>query len=678
MPAKLTQSQVNAILDSITQEKGVTFTSSFIDTKTPLKFLCTECGTETKITWGQIQQGKNPHFVCVKCSYKYREKSESITYAECANLFESKGSKLIIPEGVEINSKIPTHETLQFICTYCGNLAEVRYGDIKRGRNKNLRCPKCAHIVNDNHLSCESNRVSHEDRKKQTYQHIKETVESKGATLLTTYDEYQDKNSYIRFICSKCKKEEYRIKWRKYEEGQNPNFICQSCLPPKRVITTEFVKSEFASRGVEMVGEYVNSKTPISFKCSQCGELGTITWNNYLTGRNKDLLCPSCAKGNITTEPTTIVYNYSENTPDELKRNKAAQRSSEFARAFYNLPWDIRNQYESHHIKPVKQFPSLIYSLGNIYPLLKSEHHTNNFNYYHKMEEARNPENWPNEARLPYHDYPNFKFFDLNRYLITDFILEEDRTLLKKKKSFAEDGKLYLPLYFSELDLNMYAEIIYSMIRARLAKIPEIGLDIYPYTGQTFTRYNTRKLKIKTVSGMDVLNFFERNHIQGYVECSVCLGLYQDDLLVSAMSFGKPRSDKWRGENNYEMLRFCSRLNSSVPGAASKLFNHFIKNYHPNLVVTFCDVRFSSIDPNDTVYPKLGFEYDGYSAPNYKYAIPGTSLIYSRQQFMKHKLKYRLENYDPNLSEAQNMRNNGYVRLYDCGNFRYVWRKTNA
>ena len=664
MSAKLLPLVANELIEQVSQEKGVTFLSGYVDNKTSLRFLCKQCGQETKMTWGQFQQGKNPGFLCLSCSYANRSKTTSISYDELKADVESKGSKLLTPHDVKLN----THTELSLICTYCGDIFKLRFGDYKRGRNKKLRCSKCAHIVHGGWLNKKEKRVSHEDNRLQTYTEIKSIVESVGAELLTSYNEYETKKSYIRFKCSQCGKE-HKIQWSKFEEGRNPKLLCQDCLPEKKEYTTEIVKEEFAKHDVELMNEYENLHSPLIFKCKQCGSITSITWGNYLyLGRNQNFLCGVCRKGNYSSDPTAVTGTYSENG---IKRNKAEARSREFCKNFYNLGKDIRGDYESHHIKPMKQFPNLQYSLGNLYPLPTVEHHTNNFSYYHYLEESRNPENWPDTARLPQHDYEGFKFLDLNKYLITDFILTEDRNLFDKKKQYAEQGILYIPFYFQEMDVIQNAFISYSMIRSRLAKV--LGTDIYKYTGQKFVRYNTRKLNVKIVSEGDAVYFFDRYHIQGYAEAAICLGLYANEKLISAMSFGIPRNNKWRGAGNYEMIRFCSVLNSSVPGAVSKLFKAFVKQYDPELVVTFCDCRFSSVNPLETVYQKLGFEYDGYSKPNYKYYKDGE--YFSRHTFMKYKLSKKLDNFDPNLSEMENMHRNGYLKLYDCGNFRYVWRK---
>jgi len=62
------------------------------------------------------------------------------------------------------------------------------------------------------------------------------------------------------------------------------------------------------------------------------------------------------------------------------------------------------------------------------------------------------------------------------------------------------------------------------------------------------------------------------------------------------------------------------------------------------------------------------------SKPNYYYIINNYLSKTNRQNFMKHKLKEKLEIYDEKLTEWENMKNNKYDRIWDCGTD--VWTKT--
>jgi hypothetical protein len=47
-------------------------------------------------------------------------------------------------------------------------------------------------------------------------------------------------------------------------------------------------------------------------------------------------------------------------------------------------------------------------------------------------------------------------------------------------------------------------------------------------------------------------------------------------------------------------------------------------------------------------------------------------FLESRQKFQKHKLKDKLEVFNAELTEWHNMQNNGYDRIWDCGNMVFI------
>jgi hypothetical protein len=44
-------------------------------------------------------------------------------------------------------------------------------------------------------------------------------------------------------------------------------------------------------------------------------------------------------------------------------------------------------------------------------------------------------------------------------------------------------------------------------------------------------------------------------------------------------------------------------------------------------------------------------------------------------KFQKHKLKNILETFDPLKTEYENMLENGWDRIWDCGNAKFEWKK---
>ena len=158
----------------------------------------------------------------------------------------------------------------------------------------------------------------------------------------------------------------------------------------------------------------------------------------------------------------------------------------------------------------------------------------------------------------------------------------------------------------------------------------------------------------------------ESNHLQGKDKSSIKYGLYYNDELVSLMTFVKSRFDK---KIQYEMYRYCNKLNTSVIGAASKLFKRFINDHSPKSIISYSDKRYF----DGIVYQGLGFNFIENTTPNYWYISPDYKVLFNRMTFQKHKLNKLINNFDSNLTEWQNMQLNGYDRIWDCGNGKWVW-----
>lgn len=160
--------------------------------------------------------------------------------------------------------------------------------------------------------------------------------------------------------------------------------------------------------------------------------------------------------------------------------------------------------------------------------------------------------------------------------------------------------------------------------------------------------------------------FMDANHIQGDRSAPIRYGLVHRGELVSVMTFGKPRYDS---SAEYEMIRFASKLNTSVIGAGSKLFSKFLKDHAPNVVISYADNRWGT----GQVYTNLGFSDPTITPPSYWYFKPGTLTRYHRSTFMKHKIIEM--GGDPNLTESENMEEMGYCRIWDCGTTKWTWKK---
>ncbi len=154
-----------------------------------------------------------------------------------------------------------------------------------------------------------------------------------------------------------------------------------------------------------------------------------------------------------------------------------------------------------------------------------------------------------------------------------------------------------------------------------------------------------------------VKEFLNQNDIKGYkTNSTINLGLSFNNELISIMSFNN--------EDCWKLINYCNKINYTIINGAETLFKYFIDNYNPNTIVSHCDRRIFK----GNLYKQLGFNYIENSPPNYYYFTKKNLSLISKEE-----LKSLLLIYDTNLSETDNMYNNGYRKIWDCGNLIYQW-----
>lgn len=165
-----------------------------------------------------------------------------------------------------------------------------------------------------------------------------------------------------------------------------------------------------------------------------------------------------------------------------------------------------------------------------------------------------------------------------------------------------------------------------------------------------------RKCMIREVDVAEKNNFLNENHIQGKDNSTIKLGLYYNNELVSLMTFCYPRFSK---KYNWELSRFCSKHNYNVIGGASKLFKYFVDNYMKDgeVIVSYSDIAKTT----GKIYNTLNFEFVNDADPNYIWWKSDDD----------YKTRYQCQM----VNERIIMESNGYIKIYDCGNKVWVFRK---
>ena len=137
-------------------------------------------------------------------------------------------------------------------------------------------------------------------------------------------------------------------------------------------------------------------------------------------------------------------------------------------------------------------------------------------------------------------------------YWHSDLYRNKDYHLNKTNMCLKKNIQL---IHIWEDDWNHKKEIVKSIILNKLNKTPN---KIY-----------ARKCQIKEINDNRIIRkFLNRNHIQGFVGSKIKLGLYYNNELVSLMTLGNLRKSLGQKSEigSFELLRFCSILNTSVIG----------------------------------------------------------------------------------------------------------------
>ena len=227
--------------------------------------------------------------------------------------------------------------------------------------------------------------------------------------------------------------------------------------------------------------------------------------------------------------------------------------------------------------------------------------------------------------------------------------LYKNKNFHLNKTKICQDNDIQL-IHIWEDDWLYKTEIIKSIISNRLGIIQK--------------RIFARKCQIKIVKNSEKDDFLENNHIQGKCVSSINLGLFHDDEMVSLMTFGKRSIN---GKEEFELLRFCNKIDNVIVGSASKLFKYFVENFNFESITSFADIS----QFGGGLYKKLGFEYIHRSEPNYWWIVDGIR----HHRFNYNKKRLVKEGFDSSKTEVEIMYSRGYFRVFGCGQDKYVYKK---
>jgi hypothetical protein len=192
--------------------------------------------------------------------------------------------------------------------------------------------------------------------------------------------------------------------------------------------------------------------------------------------------------------------------------------------------------------------------------------------------------------------------------IIIDFLTENNISFVTNHKKILPSGKeldFYLPEHNLAIEINgiyWHSEISGGKDRNyhydKWKECDVLGITLLSIQEDEFAEktnfwlnkilYMTGKLSLKKIHARkceirelnNVSDFLETHHLQGFCSSSYKLGLFYENILVSVMTFSKPRDNKI---GVIDLSRFCNHSDYLVSGGASKLLSYFVKTYGHSL-----------------------------------------------------------------------------------------------
>ena len=183
-----------------------------------------------------------------------------------------------------------------------------------------------------------------------------------------------------------------------------------------------------------------------------------------------------------------------------------------------------------------------------------------------------------------------------------------------------------------------------------------------------------RKIIVREILSKEANEFLTKYHIQGFYKSTVYLGGFYGDKLVAVMSFkhGNVTNENW------ELTRFATDYNYLYQGVGGKMFAYFVRNYNPEVIVSFADRRWT-VSPDNNLYTKLGFVLDSVTRPDYRYYNEKVNKFKRIHKMTMSKTRLHTKyGLSMDMTELEMAKSLGYDRIWDCGLFKYVWRKDNG
>lgn len=594
---------------------------NFVNMTTKVDIICPEHGVFSLTPKSHI----NKKIGCPKCKKEYKK-----NYKNFLNKSNKKYNNTYTFPYIE-NEYENSHSKITIKCELCGHIFKKIACDFITSKNGGCNC-----------RNTPNSYISYDELKEYSNNY---TIE--------TFDKLKHKTKdKINVTCNTCNSKIITTPKSIIENKQ----ICKKCNAKKsgRIIPLDVVKTKmnvsFPKISVDY-SDYINTNVPLKCTCNICGNVFNRSINAFFNRKSKNSPCPKCSKEETAKEMTKTTEEFVSDVASVYGKDK----------------YEIIGEYEKSN-KPIK---IKCKDCGRIFEIEANSFLSGHSCPYHNCNSSilekevlsfvkkicgekviveHNNRTILNGSELDIYVPSKKLAIEFNGLFWHNENNKPNNYHLKKTEECNKNGIRLIHIFEDEWKYKK--NIMKSMIENII--------------GKTKKRIFARKCDIRLCNSSESKKFLDENHIQGWCPSTIKLGLFYKDELVSMMTFGKSRHFIGNGKFEYELLRFCNKINTTVIGGASKLFKFFIKEYKPNNVISYADRRWSI----GNLYYNLGFTFSHNSKPNYFYIIKDKRK--NRFNFRK-SILIKKYNCDENVSEREFCKQKKWYRIYDCGCMCFMW-----
>lgn len=257
MPRKRTHEEFIKEMNRV--NPNITILGKYINKETKIEYHCNVCNTNHFATPNSLLRGHG----CPKCATIKQSQKSRMTHKEFIDKMKE------INPDIEITGRyVLSSQKIDFRCSVCGFKHSATPNSLLSGKG----CPEC-----------KRKKVSQKNSKTHE-QFINEIL--KINPNITILGKYVNAKTKIEYMCNICGLRHFATPCGLlFGDG------CPKCSKVYHKNTDEFVEEmKLINPNLTILGEYINSRTKIQYKCNICGYINSANAQSLLDGVG----CPKC------------------------------------------------------------------------------------------------------------------------------------------------------------------------------------------------------------------------------------------------------------------------------------------------------------------------------------------------------------------------------------------------